>query len=165
MNTIQTQEETERIQYAEAVAYCFFAERFSKYFKSIKKMNYLYSDFDCSGITITNRKNIIEFKIRDKYARMYSGSTMIENKKLRALQRIWEQDKTIEVKFICYFNDVYISFNLSERFKQCGNSDILYVTTMPCKHTTMRADNEVWNKKVNFLCFNSKMWQDKLIQY
>ncbi|MGI6338921.1 MAG: hypothetical protein ACOXZV_06015 [Bacteroidales bacterium] len=164
MNT-QTQEETERIQYAESVAYVYFAEHFSKYFKLIKKMNYLYSDFDCSGITITNHKIIIEFKIRDKEARMYSGSTMIENKKLKVLQAIWEQDKTIEVKYICYFNDVCISFNLSERFKQGGNSDILFVTTMPCKHTTMRADNQVWNKKVNFLCFNAEMWRDKLIEY
>jgi hypothetical protein len=154
----------DKCQYAENVAYVHFVMQNSKHLQLIKRSPDKYSCWDCSGITTNNQRFIVEFKIRNNTSKDYTG-WMIENKKLKALQAIWMKDKTVQVIYICYLNDCCISFNLSQRFRQGGNSDILSTYYQTCQHSTYNdSQNYEEDKLVNHLHYNQD-FNDKIIKY
>lgn len=159
-------ETLERVEYAECVSYVYFVECNNDFLKEIHRCKDQFNPWDASGVTKNNQKFIVEFKVRNANASQYSGKTMIETQKLKSLREFQKQHPDFTVKYICYFNDCGLSFNLSSRYRQGGNSDILSVYDMPCKmsyyNTAMQFDTV---KKVNFLSFNTEMWGDKMVCY
>jgi hypothetical protein len=151
---------------AEGIAYAFFVEHNSQYLKYIRRSPGMFDPWDCSGMTIGGQYFIIEFKIRNTDARQYSGRTLIENSKIEALKEIWKTNPGIQILYICYFNDFCLSFNLSQRFKQGCNSDILSAYDLNCKRSMYNTDQQYdTSKRVNFLAFSAEVWRDKIIQY
>jgi hypothetical protein len=113
-------------------------------------------DIDCTGFSTNDGVALIyriELKERTESITKYSGSTWIEQKKLKHFRDIWTYSgNAIQCLYAIYFCDGYIEFNLSNRFKII-TSEVLYFFCVPQKYCTY-GDSKIVNKWFASLIYN-----------